>query len=239
MYGRFFTGFFDSHSAILSMFIAIMATILPMLEKVSQTRVKSPEGYIWTRYIMSCIKGMLMMTVFVVNGVANDFFICCSFLFTTIIGYIYFKINPLRDPEIYMKTIKKGNMDKYERKVLDIKFRAIHDVYSTTMGNGYKTVSMLSSVFFIVMVIIAINSPDLPMGLLKIHVKGEFQISSIAMASIIMILYNLFTWVEFTQNLKKGKQFAHLDDEMDRAHLLISEMESICEACSTIKNSIS
>lgn len=30
-----------------------------------------------------------------------------------------------------------------------------------------------------------------------------------------------------------------MDDEMERAQLLISEMDAICEACSTIKNSIS
>ena len=87
------------------MFIAIMATIMPMLEKVSQTRVKSPEGFIWTRYIMSCIKGMLMMTVFIVNGVSNDFFIGCSFFATTIIGYVYFLINPFQDPNLYFASV--------------------------------------------------------------------------------------------------------------------------------------
>jgi hypothetical protein len=94
MYARFFTGFFDENNTILAMFIAIMATIMPMLEKVSQTRIKSPEGYIWTRFIMGSIKGMLMITVFVVNGVSNDFFIGCSFFATSIIGFVYFKINP-------------------------------------------------------------------------------------------------------------------------------------------------
>ena len=76
---RFFTEFFFSseqgtNDVILSMFIAILATILPMFEKVSQSRIKSTEGYIWSRFIMCNFKGALMILVFIVNGVANDFF---------------------------------------------------------------------------------------------------------------------------------------------------------------------
>ena len=48
------------------------------------------------------------------------------------------------------------------------------------------------------MVAVAIFSPQFPVGVLKIKVTGEFEVSSIAMAAVIMILYNLFTWVEFT-----------------------------------------
>lgn len=238
MYGRFFTTFFNDANTILSMFIAIMATILPMLEKLSQSRVKSPEGYIWTRYIMSSIKGMLMMTVFVVNGVANDFFIGCSFYATTLIGYIYFKINPYQDPEIDKNIERKSNLDKYDKKLLDIHFRAVHDIYSKAMGNGYKTVSLLSCLMFIIMVLVAMHSPYFPVTVLQVYVNGEFTVSSIAMAAVIMILYNLFTWVEFTQILTKGKQFPECKDEMERAQLLIADVDMICEACSTIKNSI-
>jgi hypothetical protein len=97
-----------------------------------------------------------------------------------------------------MKDQLRPNMDKYEKKLLEVHFRAVHDVYSSTMGGGYKTVSMLSVLFFILMVAVAIFSPQLPVGVLKIKVTGEFEVTSIAMAAVIMILYNLFTWVEFT-----------------------------------------
>lgn len=67
-----------------------MATVMPMLEKLVDAKVKSTESYMWTRQIMTMLKCMLMMTVFIVNGLANDFFIGCSFFFTPTIGYFYF-----------------------------------------------------------------------------------------------------------------------------------------------------
>lgn len=82
------------------MFIAIMATVTPMLEKMGENKIKTPEAYFWTRQAISIIKSVFMMTVFVLNNLANDFFIGCTFLFTTIIGYSYFIINPYQDPII-------------------------------------------------------------------------------------------------------------------------------------------
>ena len=82
------------------MFIAVMATTIPMLEKLVENKVKSIEAYIWTRTIMTMIKAMLMMTVFIVNGQANDLFIGFSFFITATIGYIYFWLNPYRDPSV-------------------------------------------------------------------------------------------------------------------------------------------
>ena len=67
-----------------------MATTVPMLEKLVEAKVKSVEAYMWARTIMTIVKGMLMITVFVCNGLANDFFIGFSFFCTTFIGFVYF-----------------------------------------------------------------------------------------------------------------------------------------------------
>lgn len=96
------------------MFIAIMATILPMFERISNSRVQSPEGYIWTTYIVLCFKGMLMIMVFCVNGVVNDFFIGVCFYATTWIGHLYFKINPYQDPFVQSSMILSKKSDKNE-----------------------------------------------------------------------------------------------------------------------------
>lgn len=58
------------------------------------------------------------------------------------------------------------------------------------------------------------------------------------MAATIMILYNLFTWVELTQNMKKSKNLKEEPDGIKRAMMMISELDSICDSCTTIKNSI-
>lgn len=78
-----------------------------MLEKLVENKVKSVEAFLWTRVIMTMIKGMLMMTVFVVNGLANDFFIGCSFFATATIGYVYFSLNPFKDPAIALLGEKR------------------------------------------------------------------------------------------------------------------------------------
>lgn len=85
------------------MFIAIMATVMPMLERLGESKIETCEAYVWTRSLLTIFKGQLMMTVFIVNGLANDFFIGTSFFITTIIGFIYFKINPYHDPSILDK----------------------------------------------------------------------------------------------------------------------------------------
>ena len=105
IYIRFFTHTFDkgsTASTILSMFIAVMATVMPMLERMSDNKVASPEAYLWTRQIMSIVKAMLMMTVFIVTGNSNDFFIAWSFFFTTTIGFFYYTLNPYEDPNNYL-----------------------------------------------------------------------------------------------------------------------------------------
>lgn len=83
------------------MFVAISATIMPMFEKVCDTRIKTIEGFIWARFIIALFKGSVMMMVFIINGVANDFYIGFFFFFTTVLGFFYFLINPYEDPRVF------------------------------------------------------------------------------------------------------------------------------------------
>lgn len=113
----------------------------------------------------------------------------------------------------------------------------MQDIYSYVMGNGYKLVSTLSCLFFVAMVIIAIHG-DQMIHIFQLWFMGEFAISSLCVAAVIMILYNLFTWVEFTQSFRNGKQFHECENEMEKAKLLIGHLDEVCQVCSTIKNSI-
>lgn len=72
------------------------------------------------------------------------------------------------------------------------------------MGKGFRYVSLLTVVSFVFMIYVAISSPLLPVACLKIKVEGPFDITSLSIAAIIMILYNLFTWVELVQNIRNG-----------------------------------
>ena len=52
LYIRIFTGFFDKGSAkytILQAFIALLATVMPVLEKMTESRIQSAEVYLWTK----------------------------------------------------------------------------------------------------------------------------------------------------------------------------------------------
>lgn len=56
-----------------------------------------------------------------------------------------------------------------------------------------------------------------------------------AITSIIMILYNFFAWVSFAQNINKATKFNNIRDEIDRARLLMSELDEVSAFCSTVK----
>lgn len=68
------------------------------------------------------------------------------------------------------------------------------------------------------MLVVAVYlNPEFVVEELKVKMDGEFKATSLAIASIIMIMYNYFAWVEFTQNMSDDTQFADLDHVMDRA----------------------
>lgn len=82
----------------MQILIATMATILPMLEKTGEGSINTSEGYIWTKSIIGSVKGILMVSVFVINGLSNDFYLALFFFSTSTIGMIYFYLNPCLDP---------------------------------------------------------------------------------------------------------------------------------------------
>lgn len=60
--------------------------------------MNSSEAYIWTKSIIGTLKGILMVTVFIINGLVNDFYIALFFFSTSTIGMFYFYMNPCLDP---------------------------------------------------------------------------------------------------------------------------------------------
>lgn len=99
MYFRFFHYYFKDHNNDLQFIFAILATVVPMLEKMASGQIKTPEAYIWTRLIMGSIKGFLTVSIFVINGLSNDFFMGLFFFCSTIIGFAFFTMNPYSDPK--------------------------------------------------------------------------------------------------------------------------------------------
>lgn len=98
IYVRFFISYFHERHEELQMFGAIMATCVPILEKMGDSKIQTPEAYIWTKSFIGAIKGMLMVSVFVVNGLANDFYISWFFYTTTSIGMVFFFLCPYISP---------------------------------------------------------------------------------------------------------------------------------------------
>ena len=82
----------------------------------------------------------------------------------------------------------------------------------------------MTTISFVAVVLIYLN-PEIIVNDLQVEIKGEFKPTSLAIASIIMIMYNYFAWVEFTQNISDDTKFTDLDSEMDRATLLMGELD--------------
>lgn len=115
-----------------------------------------------------------------------------------------------------------------------MQYKIKKEVYDRQFGLAYRCNCLLTTFCFIAVVIIYLN-PDYIVGELKIEMNGEFKATSLAIASIIMIMYNYFAWVEFTQNMSDDTQFADLDNVMDRATLLMSELDHVCDYCTTLR----
>lgn len=69
-----------------------------MIEKMSGGNEADSQSFIWTKSIIGSIKGMLMVSVFVINGHANDFFLGCFFWITCSIGMVFFFNCPYINP---------------------------------------------------------------------------------------------------------------------------------------------
>ena len=74
---------------------------------------------------------MLMCTVFVVNGIAADFFIGMTLFITSMIGNLFFYVNPYKDPEaVYTEDGLDMSMDKMEFKIFDMTINILGDLHS-------------------------------------------------------------------------------------------------------------
>lgn len=67
-------------------------------------------------------------------------------------------------------------------------------------------VGFLTILSFAICILMAVNSPGLPVAALNIKVEGKFEMTSISVAAILMILYNLFTWVQMVQKMRNSKE---------------------------------
>ena len=206
-----------------------------MLEKMCEGKILSPEPYIWTRTFMGSIKGLLMVSVFVINGLANDFFMGLFFFFTTIIGLIFFCMNPCTDPLDDSVTISSPQQ-MIEKPLYQIQFKIRKELYTKVFGEAYRICCVLTILSFFILIILYLNSPSFPVAILDIRVEQpEFEVTSLAITSIIMLIYNFFAWVSFNQNISKQPKFNGVFSEMDRARLLMSQLDEVSSFCSTVK----
>ena len=83
----------------LSMVLSIMAVFLSFLEKKLSTVIKKPEMFVWSAIMIKTFKGWFTMTVFILNGTTNDFYIGIFFLFTSCLGGFFFWLNDTKRPE--------------------------------------------------------------------------------------------------------------------------------------------
>ena len=70
---------------------------VPLFEKIGDEKIQMPETYIWTRLFIVSIKGIFMVSVFVINDSPNDFFLALFFWFSSSIGMFYFNRNSYLD----------------------------------------------------------------------------------------------------------------------------------------------
>lgn len=123
-----------------------------------------------------------------------------------------------------------------EKPLYEIQFRVKKEQFTKEFGWAYKISCILTILSFFIMVVLYMNSPEFPVAILDIKVEQpEFEVTSLAITSIIMILYNFFAWVNFEQDINKSTKFNNVRDEIDRARLLMSELDEVSAFCSTVK----
>ena len=97
IYLRHFVTYFSKTDFTFRMFLAIITTTIPLLEKMGEDKVRSPEAYIWMRLFIISVKGMFMVSIFIVNDLPNDLFLGFFFWVSSTIGLVYFNYNPYFD----------------------------------------------------------------------------------------------------------------------------------------------
>ena len=60
---------------------------------------ESPEILIWAAIMLKTFKGWFTVTVFIVNGTSNDFYIGMFFLITAFLGSVYYYFDNVRNDD--------------------------------------------------------------------------------------------------------------------------------------------
>lgn len=138
------------------MFLAILAVFITFLERKLGQAIETPEIYVWATIILKTFKGWFTVTVFICNGAVSDFYIGCFFLFTSMLGAMYFEINELRRPEIEEVTDENVPLKQRLRSVKD---KVLLNYFSGQEGYGYRLLAILTVLIFFCMSGVALYSP--------------------------------------------------------------------------------
>lgn len=117
---------------------------------------------------MGSIKGLLTVSIFVINGLSNDFFMGLFFFCSTIIGFAFFTMNPYSDPKNNYK--KQTNNEKNLKQLYELQFRIKKEEFTKEFGWAYKFSCLFTILSFFLMVVLYMNSPEIPIFILKIHI---------------------------------------------------------------------
>lgn len=179
------------------MFVAILTTTIPLLEKMGEDKIRSPEAYIWTHFFIISVKGMFIVTIFVINDLPSDLFLGFFFWISSTIGMVYFNYNPYFDQR--KETTPVSHSRSLYNGLKQIEDRIKREVYMQKLGQAYRMVCFLTILSFSLMVAFVMNSTKFAVGTLKLTAdqNDTFLPNTLALTSVIMLLYNFFAWVEF------------------------------------------
>ena len=173
------------------MFLAILAVFITFLERKLEQSIETPEIFIWSTIMLKTFKGWFTVTVFIANGAPNDFYIGSFFLFTTLLGAIYFEINDLRRPNVVSMSDDEENL---RIKIRCIRDKVLMSYLSTQEGYGYRLVAILTVIFFLGLMLVTLYSPQIPEELLGFQNATPYEASAIGFSSVILVLYNAILW---------------------------------------------
>ena len=105
-------------------------------------------------------------------------------------------------------------------------------------AKAQSAVQLATLVAFTFMMVVTVYSPRIPVGCLKIHFDGEYELTSIAITAVIIILYNLISWSQLHQKILHSQQITDLSLQKERVLVLCENLEFASKACSTFDNNI-
>ena len=217
----------------LSMFLAVLAVFLSFMEKKLDTIVDSPETFIWATIMLKVIKAWFTVTVFVLNGTANDFYIGVFFLTTSSHGAMYFYIDSTKRPSEHLGN----NKTEVELKLKECRQKILEQIFSTYEGSGYSAVVITTIIVFLIMMGVALYSPFIPEEILGLRAPETYVPTSLGFSSTILILYNAISWPGIKGTMMKT-QVHEESTVIGRAKLVLGELDVIIVFCSTLMNMI-